>query len=498
MSGYPFKRFFFVAISILVVLAMVNGSAFAAATAKQLSTNFTLVNLGTAPAAVEISYKTDSASGGTNWQGVSPNNVSFTLAENGGQNQIRQYSDNTMVSGSGSAVVSSSQQLAAVVQIQARNQTPSNGAYIGVSQGSDTFYIPLVSRHGISASGLVNSQIIIQNAGTSGDVVAHVELIPISGYTATVSKDIPIAQGISYYYDLETEAQLPSTGWFGSAIVSTTTTGGSLVVVSNLFSGPDGLQTYNAFPKESLTDKWMVPIFTSQLSNGLSTVVTIQNLGADLAMNDIHLDCKVDGSDTVTLSKTNPDIIKKNAGYSFNPVNSAAYPVGWFGSCVVTAPTGSQIVAFVQMRVVGRSVANVAAYEAISGAQTSKSIFVPLVAQHLTNGFATVVNIANLADVPNTVHLEYIPSSKECTVAGCDKNGDGIVNGNDVRTYDETIPASGGIQRSHRFGTELPDGWIGTLKVTSTSNLPIGGIVQLTNYIDQPGDTLMAHDAFAQ
>lgn len=500
MSKIHIKRFLFVAVSIIAVLAMVNGTAFAAATAKALSTNFTLVNLGASPAAVEVSYKTDLASGSKDWFGVTPTNKSFTLAENGGQNQIRQYADENMVSGSGSAVVSSSQPLAAVVQIQARNQTPSNGAYIGVAQGSDTFYVPLVARHGGSASGTVNSQIIIQNASASGDVVAHVELFPTgsNSTTPTATKDITIAQGISFYYDLETETNLPSTGWFGSAVVSTTTPGGSLVVVSNLFSGPDGLQTYNAFPKESLTNTWVVPIFTSQLSNGLSTVVTIQNLGSELAAGSVALNCKPDGSTQVTLSKTNPDKLSTNGSYSFNPVRNGSYPASYFGSCVVTAPTGAQIVAFVQMRVVDQPTANIAAYEAISGAQTSKSIFVPLVAMHLGNGFATVVNIANLADAQNSVQLVYTPSSKECTVAGCDQNHDGVVNASDAIKYTATIPPNGGIQRTHRYGPELPDSWVGTLKVTSTSNLPIGGIVQLTNWKDAAGDTLMAHDAFAQ
>jgi hypothetical protein len=82
-----------------------------------------LVNFGSEEALVNVEYRLE---GGAIWDADNANE-SFTIPANG-QRQIRQYFDTTMVSGKGSAAISSTQPLGAVVQILARNQTPSSGA----------------------------------------------------------------------------------------------------------------------------------------------------------------------------------------------------------------------------------------------------------------------------------------------------------------------------------------------------------------------------------
>lgn len=455
MSKFPTKRIFLLAISVMVIATLMAGTVFAASTTKSLSTNFTLVNLGATDATVNVSYLLPD---GSAWPGVASTSQSFTLTANGGQNQIRQYTEANMASGSGSAVVSSSQPLGAIVQIQARNQTASNGAYKGFNSGSGTFYIPLVARHGVSASGTANSQIIVQNVG-SGPVNFDVSLVPTVGFSSSFTKHVTgVAEGASYYYDLESDADTAANlkdanGWFGSAVVTATSANGSLAVVTNLFFAPDGLQTFNAFPIETLTDKWVVPIFTSKLTNGLSTVVTVQNLsGGPLTASTLTLQCKKEGETAFSYQTSNPSDIANNGGYSFNPVNkpAAEYPDNYYGACVVTAPAGKKIATFVQMRYVNVPQVYTAAYEGIPANDPSTSIFVPLIAAHLDNGFATVTNIANLADTDNTVTLVYTPS-KECTVVGCDKNGDGKLDALDAITIPNVpIAANGGNQRNLR------------------------------------------------
>lgn len=279
-------------LGIVLIIGVLASSALAASTTKALSTNFTLVNLGTLPADVIVDYLLSS---GEPWPNVNPANKSFSLGADGGQIQIRQYAD-TMSPGAGSAVVSSSQPLGAIVQIQARNQVATTGAYKGDSQGSGVFYIPLLARRGVSASGTANSQIIIQNAGIDA-VNFDVVLKPAPGFTGTYTKSVTnLAKGISYYYDLESETNLPE-NWFGSAVVTATSLNGTLSVVANVFFGADGMQTYNAFSQESLGNKWLIPIFTSRLTNGLSTVVTVQNLtGGTLATSAVALNCLQDGT----------------------------------------------------------------------------------------------------------------------------------------------------------------------------------------------------------
>jgi hypothetical protein len=487
---------------LVTMLALtVSGAGFAASTVKTLSTNFTLVNLGSDPATGTIEYYKDD---GTPWA-VDTANTKFSLAPNGGQVQIRQYFDSTMSTGKGSVVVNSSQQLGAVVQILARGQTPTSGAYKGFSDAdvSTKFYVPIVASRGNSSSGTVNSQIIVQNASLTTLSDITIDLISLAG-TLDYTKHIPsLAQGVSYYYDLADETNLPP-GWFGSAVV---TASDKITVVNNLFLGPDALQSFNAFPQGSITTDWLVPSFFSRLTNGLSAVVTVQNLsGSTISAHTLILNCKkdVNSGGQASISVDNPSNILDKASYNFNAVTDARFPANWYGSCSISAPGG--VVVIVQLRYVGAPNNNGAAgYEAIPDGGTDKTMFVPLIAKRLSNGFATVVTIQNLnTSNSTTVTLNYVPSSTECPVTICDINHDGSVGSDDEITISNvSISAGGSIMRNHRLSSgpnsevALPDGWVGSLQVVSASQ-PINGFVQLTNYINTTGDTFMAHDVFTQ
>jgi hypothetical protein len=106
----------------------------------------------------------------------------------------------------------------------------------------------------------------------------------------------------------ESPTSLPD-GWYGAAVVNVTTSNGKVAVIAHLFFGNDIVQTYNAFPQESTGNEWVVPLFTSRLTNGLSTPVAVQNLnGVDIPANKLELSCKKDpasgGSDFTKLYST--------------------------------------------------------------------------------------------------------------------------------------------------------------------------------------------------
>jgi hypothetical protein len=458
----------------------------AASTAKSLSTNYTLVNLGTTTANVVVSYLLDT---GAPWTAPA-DSTSFTIPANGGQKIVRQYSDAmTPASGRGSATVSSDQPLGAVVQIQARPpQVATSGAYSGFSAGSNKFYIPLVSRRGTSANGTTNSQVIIMNTGSAATTVD----VAFVGTTNFTKSAIPIAAGASYYYDLDDETGL-GTGWFGSATV-TPAAGGSVAVVSNFFTGPDAMQAFNAFPSSSVGTKWLAPLFTSRLANTLSTPVAVQNLsGASIPAGGVTLSCTPDpgSSGLSAFTKSNTTPIADQGSYYFNPVTDATIPALWFGSCSVNSGT-SNVVVFVQMRYTSNS--NAAAYEAINASGTNTKSFVPLISKRLANGFATAATIQNLSSTnPATVTLTYTPSPDYVTGGG---SATPLVT-------TAVIPASSSLIQNQRLSgfqvgsTAMPDGWYGTLSVSS-SGTPVDGFVQLTNYLNPAGDTFMAHDNFGQ
>jgi hypothetical protein len=255
------------------------------------------------------------------------------------------------------------------------------------------------------------------------------------------------------------------------------------------------MQTFNAFPAESVGTDWLVPLFTSRLANGLSTPIAVQNLsGGTIATGDVDVDCIKDAaSPGSNFSMSNTSSISDNAAYYFNPVTDMSIPANWFGSCSITST--ANIVAFVQMRFVGTDQA--AAYEAINASGTDMKVMVPLVAKRLANGFATAVTIQNLnGSSTASVTFTYVPSPDYIASGGSSSN---IV----VGPY--TIPAGGSLIHNHRLsgtgsGTgqhNLPDGWYGSLTVES-SDQPIHGFVQLTDYLGASGDPYMAHNAFTQ
>lgn len=472
-------------LSIVVSLLFVS-SSFAAATTKSLSTNFTLVNLGPTDANVTVDYlKPD----GTSWSGSSY--VSATIPANGGQWIVRQYFD-SIQPGRGSVVIRSDQPLTGMVQILNRNGVPTSGAYSAITNGYSKGYLPLVARQGVSATGIANSQIIIQNT-SNVDVNVQISLIKSGSLTPDYIKLVNgIKPGAAFTYDLSEENNLP-TGWWGSAEVSVTSPSdgtGKIGVVSNLFIGSDSLNSYNAFSEEEADTVWFVPLLASRLTNSLNTSVGIQNLSeSSIGKNEIILTCIKDpGSQGPSNLVIYNDVeIPVRGAYYFNTlIDTVRFPSNWYGACKVNSTGGKKIVATVQQRLVAS--ANQAMFEAIPGSSTATVVFIPLVAKRLSNGFATPVVIQNLGSGEALVELSF--------TAG---------EGSTLSYKRElTIPAEAAVQLNFRLpNTEpnMPDGWVGSLRVTSKGDnpQPIHAYVQNTflSMTSSPnGDQFMAYRAF--
>jgi hypothetical protein len=474
-------------LSIVVAVLLVSVPVFAQSSTKSFSTNFTLVNLGPAAATGMVQYiKSD----GTAWRA----DESFALDPLGGQAIFRQYTAGGLGyiadAGQGSAVVSADQPLGGVVQILARGQSPTtSGAYSGFSAGDSSFYVPLVARKLGTASGEANSQIVVQNTGSSG-VTVEIRMIGPTGASVYLKQGVAIAAGASYMYDLaiESATNVPN-GWYGSAVVSVVGAG-EVAVVSNFFTG-DAMQTFNAFGAGDPGQKWYVPLFTSRLPNTLSTPIAVQNLsGGTIAANGVTVTCTPDptasGASSFTLKNTSQ--ILNSAAYYFNPVVDNTIPANWYGSCVVDAT--ANVVVFVQMRFIATGEA--AAYEGIRAGGTDAKVIIPLVAKRLPNGFATAVTIQNLSSTGATVKLTYTPSA------------DYAGSQTPLVIQSTSIAGNASLIQNHRVetsisGINLPDGWFGTLVVES--NQPVSAFVQLTflrnvNPGLPQGDNFMAHNAF--
>lgn len=472
------KKWLAIVLSTVMAMTLII-PAMAQSTTKRLSSNFTLVNLGDGAASGTIQYTRPD---GSQWRAPE----SFTIATSGGQLIRRQYdADSGLSDGRGSVVVSADQPLAAVVQLQARDgQVPTSGAYSGISSPAGTVYVPLAMRRLNSASGLGNSQIVMQNTGSSTANI-QVQLIRFDG-TETVRNFNNVAAGASVEYDLDEDNALGD-GWYGSAVVSVGG-GGSVGVVSNLFLGQHSMQTFNGF--STPVQRWFVPLATSRLGNGLSTPIAVQNLsGGEIPAGGIQVQCTADGSSPGgNFNLENSVAVANNASVFFNPVlgASSGFPDGWFGSCVVNT-NSYNTVAFVQMRFVGTDKA--AAYEAIPGTNTQTTAVIPLVAKRLGNGFASAVTIQNLSNAQATATLRYI-ASPDCPTC------------QDVTIPNQTIPANGSLIQNHRIAAgansvpQLPDGWFGSLVVES--NQAVDSFVQLDFLTATTGDPFMAHNGFTK
>jgi len=483
--------FFVRMLAIAALVVSVSGPVVqAGSTTFDLSTNFTLVNLDDTVDAYGdpvtntgvITFLTETAPGV-----FEQTEASLSLTGLGDQAIYRQYWSGginpDLPEGPGAAIVASEGPVASVVQVMAVGVNPTQrAAYSGFSESSTKYYVPLVQRGNSTLTGVANSQIVIQN--TSGmTVTASVDLFQ-DGLGLTYTKDTdPIAPGTAFTYDLADEStSLIPMGWVGSAVIEASD---SIAVVSNLFTGTS-FQAFNGFAADSGNVEWFVPAFASKLATldgPLSTPLRIQNVGdATIPIGGIEVTFTPNpaypGS---TLVWTNPMEIPVGESFNINPANSAAYPSGLYGACRIVAT--SNVVAFVQMRAIGTSLA--AAFEAFSQADGSLNVMVPLVAKRLANGFCSSVAIQNISDTAATVDLIYTPSTEY--------SGSQLP----IEVLDQVILPYENLNHNHRSAATvpaMPEGWVGSL--TILSDQPVVSFVQLTS-LDKAlaGDTMQAHNA---
>ena len=469
-------------LTLTIVMALVVGTAFAAATTKQLSTVFAVQNLSTtATATVHVDYRFAKNDGGGAWTNVSAGNVDFTIPPNGAAN-IAQYLDTTMTGGRGSATVSSDQPIAAVVNELARNQVPTSGSYSGFDSGGSSVYAPLVYKALNTSQGVINSTLTVMN---TGGTPTNFNIVYVSGqtflpvYTATVNG---LAAGESYYADQSLEANLPN-GFYGSAVVNATTAGGTVAVVGNQFTGPDGLLTYNGIKASDGFTSWAVPLYFCQISNGFSSPISIQNVsGSTMAAGSISIAFKPDTGSPFSVS--NPSPIPANASFVFNPrVAGSGCPTGSQGSARVTAP--GNVVVIVNQLQAGSGQA--LSYNGVRTDGTNKTALSPVSLSRLTNGFSTVLTVQNLnLSASATITFTYMPNT---TCVGCSQY---------VKVM--TALAGGSVVQNNRLANgpttqPLPTGWFGSARVTS--NQPIAGIVNQLD-LSHGGDGSMSFNMIGQ
>jgi hypothetical protein len=385
------------------------------------------------------------------------------------------------------------------ITVNVVNKQLSPNIVSGANEGISATYVwgpfsaPIVIKRRYTASGMADSQLLIQNATTLPTTI-QVQLIgaPGSGFS-NYTKNFALPSRGAVRYNLRFDSSVPD-GWYGSAVVSN----GTFAVASDLFNW-DGLTdlAFNAFPPESKTSDTFIPLFMvrrTTLQGVASTPINVQNVtggGVPIAQGLMVLNCTAaPGSGFNNFIVSNPVVVNDNASYAFNPVTDyALFPVdGWLGSCRLTVPSNRKMLALAQIRYPQNY--NASFYEALRAEGADKKVLFPTVQKRLLDGSATAITVQNLSPTASTTVTFYYRANP----AACPGSAD--------VTKNFTIPAGESIFHNHRqaglgSGTGehgLPDGWCGSLRVES-SNQPIDGFAQLTNYLNNSGDSIMAHNA---
>lgn len=473
------SRILMALVALMLIAGMTANMTSAQATTKSLATNYTLVNLSPNDTTATVNYYLPD---GSEWKAPD----SIPVPGNGGQAIVRQYQDAALTPGAGSAVVSSLEPLAGLVQQivdPAVTEVPTSGAYVAISQGSSVFYIPQVAKNGSSATGIANSWIIIQNMGGAPvdvDVTFTKYGAAAPAHTETIAG---IAVGASFYYDLNLETDLTENGFY-SAVVDAGT--GTIGVVSNLFFGADSMMSFNAFAEEALTGAWSIPLVYSRLSNSLVTSLVVQNLsGLEIPVGDLTLACTPDAAspDQTDITNTNAAAIPAGGIIAWNSLTqTTVFPANWYGPCTVTSATDKGIAGIVLYRYTANL--QQAGYEAVPSSATETTVFVPLVARQLSNKFCTAITIMNLSAADITADITW----KHTGGAGADVTETAVA-----------IAGNGSIIRNLCVSTGLPAAipatWVGTMTAVGTG--PVAAYVA-NRYSPATGDQFMAYLGITQ
>jgi len=210
------------------------------------NSSFTVQNVGTASATVQISFFSESGSE------IVPTTLNaakanpFTLAI-GESFEVYVPGITSLPAGRYSVVIASDQPVVAIANLIGQNSAATvyyNGSYSGASAGAASVNLPSVTH----AYYNWNSLISVQNAGTQATDIT-VSYFCGGSFQQTKSNILP---GAAAHFDLETAAPAGMGGCAGSAVI-TSSNDQPLVAVDNQTAAGGFTQSFNAFAEGSQT-----------------------------------------------------------------------------------------------------------------------------------------------------------------------------------------------------------------------------------------------------
>jgi hypothetical protein len=366
---------------------------------------------------------------------------------------------------SGSAVISSDQPVAAILNILG-NGTSYGGSASGISAGSTTVGLPLIQKN----NGGYQTWFSLQNAGSTNATVS-VAFKPrdsVSGNAFTVS-NLTIKPGAAITLDTTT-AQLNGLGtkFVGSATVTSNQPIAAIVNQTGLGSSKTML-TYDGFGSSAGSTKINMPLVQNG-NAGFFSGLSLQNVGNAPTTITVTYGPNTRGT-FQPQTQTFPNIA---AGQTVAFNTAAAFGGNTLGQRFVgsaTATASQPLVGVVnQLGTISGS-----SYEAFNPSLATAKVSAPLLMAN-NGGFLTSIQCQNVGTAATTITLRYSPNTRGTFTPP---------------NFTQTIqPGTSGapINQLVAAGTNR---YVGSGTVTASGNVPI---VCVVNELGAPtGDTLLTY-----
>lgn len=304
----------------------------------------------------------------------------------------------------GSAVVSSDQRIAAIVNLisPSLSNLSLGSAYVGVTGGSQTVSLPLLFKNSFGFTSFFS----VQNVGTAQTTVNV-------AYSDGSTDSTTLQPGASHRFDQGAKASLPA-GFNGSATLTSTASDIAAVVTE---VGPTTALTYNGFA--SGTTNPIFPLINAN-NGGFITGIALQNTGTASTNVTVKYTASSGGAtctETQTIAAKSTKFFALGAfgastpaGVTENCTNGtpAAGP-SFVGSAIVTANSASQpLVGIVNQ--LNSTTNKGGAYSSFSDAVASAKVVLPLIQDNIA-GFFTGVSIVNVGSVSTPIECTYSGSA---------------------------------------------------------------------------------------
>jgi hypothetical protein len=311
--------------------------------------------------------------------GVEVFTMSDVISAGSSSTYIQSTQDDLGSSFNGSVVVTSDQQIAAIVNQNTSNvggTSGYNGSYTGFSEGSSTFVVPIVLANFYG----YYTEISVQNAGSSAvDVTVDYVDVACTDDTATA-----LGVGTAVRFNNNTSCS----GTVNTA--ATITASGPVVAVVNQISEGGNLeQTYNGFAPASGGDTLYAPIALNAFY-GFNSAMQVQNVSG------AAMDISVEYSDGITATVAG---VADGESATFIQANEG-HAASWTGSAKFTNSTGGDMVGIVNQQ----GTTSAASYNMYASGATEWAL-PSLLFQYY--GFTSAFQVQNIGDTPVDITVEY-------------------------------------------------------------------------------------------